>query len=224
MQKKILTSVLLSFAVQLLFSQIHWQQYSVPILHFNPYGETKVTHGTRFFLTDYYKGAVTIRNDSVINADVYYNFDELTGNLYLTDNGQAYYLIDKQRIKSISLFAPDKTFAFEKEPPINTTDLFEVITKGPVYSIFKLPKVPFKKSDYHTTGLIEGGNKFDEYIDQSKYFVVNNKTNIAKQFYLEKHSMAGVFGEVNVQSYFSTHRQNDLNEEFLLSFASYLND
>jgi hypothetical protein len=182
----------------------------------------KDTIGSPELLKDYCKGLVVNKFDSVINEINLYNYDKVNGNLLFTNDNRQYYSVDKQEIKSLTLFAPGKTFYFEKVLLINNADLFEVIQKSDNYSVYKLVKAIFRKPTYHTDGLTESGNKYSEYADENEYYIIDNKTNTAKKFEFKKHSIEEAVGRERTQAYFAMHKKALIDEMFIKNLVTYL--
>jgi len=195
--------------------------HSVPGAH-GP-GDGKEVVGSRNLLDDYYKGMVVNQHDSIIEADVVFNYDKMTGSLLMKNDKQEYYTVDDQNIRSFTLKAPGKDYIFEKVPAVNDHDFLEVLAKGNNFSVYKLVRVSYKKSNYHTDGLTETGNKYDEYVDESKYFLLNNNSNSARQFELKKHSITEIFGQDKAAPYFATHKNDKIDEQFLAGLAASVN-
>jgi hypothetical protein len=187
--------------------------------------DKKDTVGTIFFLNDYCKGTVINKYDSMVPGNLLYNYNKLTGDLLMTTGeGNVYYDVDKEQVKAFTLSASGADYSFEKVACINKDDLFEVIAKGTNYSVYKLVKVFFKKPDFHSAGLTETGNKYAEYIDESKYYFVDNKANTAKQFELKKRSVASAFGAEKTNAFAAMHKQDDLDEAYLKKLAAFVNE
>ena len=50
-----------------------------------------------------------------------------------------------------------------------------MLVNGPKYSLLRLTKTKFQKSDYHTDGMTETGNNYDEYVDTKTYYLQNGE-------------------------------------------------
>jgi hypothetical protein len=111
------------------------------------------------------------------------------------------------------------------QPNVFFQQLVDPGTTGSGYGLYKLTKTHFKKADYHTDGMIESGNNYDEYVDESEYYLVMPGGKDVKKVELKKKSIREALAEVRQKTddFFGFHRGDDINENFLIGLVSSLN-
>ncbi len=109
----------------------------------------------------------------------------------------------------------------------NSTDLnfYQPVYKNEKgYSLYKLLFTKLKKADYQTNGIIESGNKYDEYVDENKYFILSPKKELMKIDFKKKSIEEKLENEsLKVESFFTEHKKEKLNEEFVKNLLQFLN-
>jgi hypothetical protein len=89
----------------------------------------------------------------------------------------------------------------------------------------KLITTKFTKSSYQNNGLVETGNNFDEFVNEQTYYYVDQLSNKGGTFELKKKSIKEVFamekGKTN--TYFADHKADQVNDQFIGNFITYLN-
>ena len=90
--------------------------------------------------------------------------------------------------------------------------------------MYKFIKTTFIKSDYHTNGLSETGKPYDEYKDESDYYIVTIAEKKFQQFDLKKKSIKTTFGSVSSRTdeFFAQHKNDITDEQFLKDLFNYL--
>jgi hypothetical protein len=93
------------------------------------------------------------------------------------------------------------------------------------YSLCKKIKTHFEKSDYKSTGMIETGNKYDEFVDEKEYEVFNKRDKQFQKISLKKNSINDVlFKDAPlVKKYFSDHKEDEIDEVFLKGLIDFIN-
>ena len=194
----------------------------VPVFHQNE--ETK---GSRYFFKEWVKGTV-IDNKGAVVSDEYclFNYDKMAHALLVTKDKKSMIQVNSSDIQSFILDDQNGKYSFEKKPLINEKDfLVQLVKPGGKYSLYKSIKTKFEKANYTTNGMVESGKNYDEYIDEATYYVLpaDEKQVIAVE--LKKKSIKGAFpneqGKVN--SYLSAHRDDFINEAFLIGLVNDLN-
>lgn len=187
------------------------------------------TVGSPYLFDKWVKGSVVNSNDSVVaNPGLVFNYNKMTGALLVTQDRQTYIELDRGSYKAFTLIEPSGiVHNFEWVPAVNQNMFVEAISKGGKYALYKLTKTSFKKADFHTDGLVETGDRDNQYIDEFEYYVLNpkNKTPQPVKLNLRKKAIKEVFGAdaVKLEAYFSQHRDDDLNEDFIKGLVEFLN-
>ena len=186
------------------------------------------TQGSAYLFDKWVKGSVVNNNDSVVsNPSFLFNYNKMRGALLVTQDQKTYIELDRGSIKSFTLedaFGANHTYA--KQTIDDKTVFAEVLAKGTKYAAFKVTKTKFKKADYHTDGLVETGNNYDEYIDECEYYFANLKSKApADKFSMKKKSIKEIFGVegTKVDTFFSQHSSDKIDEAFVENLVDYLN-
>ncbi|HEU0064484.1 MAG TPA: hypothetical protein VFQ58_05615 [Flavisolibacter sp.] len=194
---------------------------SIPV--FKAKEETK---GSRYLFGEWVNGSVLGTDGTLYNnPKVQYNYDKIGQKLFMLLDSNKVIELNSGDISGFTLTGNDSTFHFERIQ--NTTDLnfYEpVYKKEKGYSFYKLMVTKFKRADYQTNGIIESGNKFDEYADEKQYFIVTPKMELLK-INLKKKSIEKVMEAESskVNQYFSEHKES-VNELFVVNLLQYLNN
>lgn len=82
--------------------------------------------------------------------------------------------LDKQEIKAFAIKDGDSLMIFDKVAAIDSSRYFIVLVPAVSgkYALYRDLRTRFVKSDYHSDGMTESGNPYDEYVDNSIYYVV----------------------------------------------------
>ncbi|HEY4107465.1 hypothetical protein [Puia sp.] len=187
------------------------------------------TKGSRLLLHDWAKGYVIANNDSILRNDkAGFNYDKISHILYFTPDKQTVVEIEKTAFKGFIFTEPDGEHYFIKVDAIKPDVFFELVGgDGSTAHInaYKLTKTQFKKADYHTDGMVESGNNYDEYVDTKEYYIVMPGGKEVQTVELKKKSIRTALSsqKAKVEEYFSQHKASDINENFLADLISYIN-
>jgi hypothetical protein len=187
------------------------------------------TKGSRYLFGDWVKGSVVNAHDvTVANAKLLFNYDKITHDLYLTADKKTVIEIDKDQVKSFKLEDGSQEYQFVRIPSIDPVAFCRLLA-GPddssKFNLYKLTKTRFKKADYHTDGLVETGNNYDEYVDENEYYVGMPGGKEFKKVEFKKKAIKETFPaqQAKVNEYFSAHRDDNINENFLTGLIGFLN-
>lgn len=184
------------------------------------------TRGSRYLLKDFAHGIIVDNTSRVIvDSMLLMNYDKIDGQLMIAQDTKNYLEVDKEKVLAFAFKTPDTSFVFLNVPILSKINYFQLIATGPRYSVYKSIKTKFVKANYVSNGLTESGNNYDEYVDTETYFWVAGKDS-AGIFELKKRSIKNVFtGEKSrVDSWFSKHKIDDINDKFLKGLVDYLNE
>ena len=195
-------------------------------VNFHTKGDTK---GSRYFFPDWVGGVVTTKSGVVIAKDsLLYNYDKISHDLYLTDQ-KTVVQVDGGNIKTFTLNSLGRQMTFVRLESINPSAFFQQLvdpgTSGSGYGLYKLTRTSFKKADFHTDGMVESGNNYDEYVDANEYYLVAPGGKEAKKVELKKKPIRDLLADAKQKTddYFAAHRNDDINENFLIGLISSLN-
>ncbi len=187
------------------------------------------TKGSRLFLKDWTVGFVIAPNDSVVrNVKAVFNYDKINHTLYFTPDKKVVLEVDRSLIKGFDLAAPDGEHLFVKMSAISADGFVELLggsLDDRHYAFCKLTKTILKKADYHTDGMVETGNNYDEYVDNVQYYIVSPGGKEYQPVELKKKSVRSALpaAKTKVEEFLSQHKNDDVNETFLKELIDYLN-
>jgi hypothetical protein len=185
------------------------------------------TKGSRFLFDAWVKGNVTDSKGNAVNSENYtFNYDKIGGVLLLSQDKQTAIAVDKEHAKGFVIYDKnDAPMAFEYVPAIDATHYCQVLATGGKYKVYKLTKTRFVKSDYKNDGISSSGNKYDEYIDEAAYYVVDAKTSAPQKISLKNKAIKQVFAADadKVTTFYNEHKSEDTDEVFLAKLGAYLN-
>jgi len=185
------------------------------------------TMGSPYLFDKWAHGVVVSTCDSVYsNTVTLFNYNKVAGSLIMTQDKKTGIELYLDKIKSFTLNADDKSYHFEHVTIINNKDFFlSLVKNGNKYSLYKLVKTKFIRSNYSTNGITESGNKYDEYRDINTYYVVLSGGKEFRKIELKNKSIKSALKEdtSKVDDYMSRNSSNELNEEFLAVLITSLN-
>jgi len=186
------------------------------------------TRGSRYLFEQWAKGYVVDSKGQTIKNDAYaFNYDKMGGSLLLTQDKLAAVDVDKDQIKSFTVYNKlDVPETYTMVPQIDSKHFTRVLSDGNKYKVYKHTKTTFVKSDYHTDGMASTGNRYDEYVDEDAYYVLDTKTSQIQEITLKSKSIKKAFASDadKVKSFYSQHPDDEINEAFLGNLADYLNE
>ena len=194
----------------------------------NAFNNIENTIGTRFLFNTWVDG------DSVINAQgnlinttsFIFNFDKMTGNLLATQDKINNMAVAPTGINSFILKDKGKKYPFEHVKAIDSFKFFLVLVKSEAqYSLYKRFVTKFIESNFRNDGIIQTGHDYDEYKDESQYYIVRQSTGISENIILKPKVMKAVLkdNKEKVDVYFSQHKSDPIDEIFLVGLITYLN-
>jgi len=187
------------------------------------------TKGSRYLFDHWVNGSAvsTMKDVSVNSQSLLFNYDKITHNLFITQDKKTVVEVDKNQLQSFTLRSDNgQEYTYERANLINTDQFFQPLVKNTdKYTLYKLVKTKFKKADYHSDGLTESGNNYDEYLETSEYYIVLPGGKDYKKIDLKKKAVKDALtaDASKVNDYFSSHKYDDVNETFLKGLVVSLN-
>jgi len=185
------------------------------------------TKGSRYFFAKWVGGVVVDSgNNIIVNKSYQFNYDKITRALLLTTDMKTAIEIDKETVKAFDLKDEEgKEYLFEVVAGVASGNFVQRLAGKTQYRLYKYTTTKFVKANYRTDGLTESGNNYDEYVDESSYFLVDMQSKLVKKVELKKKSIKEAYAVQadKTQKYFSDHSDQDLNEDFLVGLTDYLN-
>jgi hypothetical protein len=185
------------------------------------------TKGSRYLFMDWVSGAVTTKQGVVIAKDsLLYNYDKISHDLYLTDQ-KTVVEVDGENIRSFTFRTLGRPQTFVRldavQPKAFFVQLVDPGTSG--YGLYKLTKTTFQKANYHSDGMVETGNNFDEYVDDQEYYILMPGGKEAKKVEFKRKAIQKALSaaKTKVDDYFNAHRNDDIDEDFLIGLVNATN-
>jgi len=199
--------------------------------HVNGIGEmvftdVRETVGSRFLFNQWVHGYVVKNDGSLVQMkEVTFNYDKMTGDLYLSVTNASVMLADRNIIKSFTLFSPKgQLMTFEQVNQISKDLYLQVISAGPKYKIYKLYITKFVPSNYKSDGIVSSGNTYDEYTDESGYFIWNLSANTLGVLNTRKKDIKEAFAaEGSKLTDYMTAHSGKIDENYIKSLADAMN-
>jgi len=216
------TSQSVQNAFQNLTATGNYSGASLPI-----FGHKEDTKGSRYLFEHWVNGYAVNNKNITINVVGYaFNYDKINSSLLVTTDKRSCIEVANADLNSFVLTDDERSYSFVHLPFINPKVFFIEIEKDAAkYALYKLIKTKFIKSNYHNDGLTESGNNYDEYADETEYYIVFPGGTSFKKIELKKKSIKEVFAAENakVDSYFSQHKNDDFTENYLKGLVQFLN-
>jgi hypothetical protein len=185
----------------------------------------EATQGSRYLFDYWVHGYVISAADSLVqNTHYLYNYDKMSGALFLNKDDNMTLQVGAGQIKSFVLFDNKaRSYSFAKVPSIDNSHYLQVLSDGKKYKIYKALNTKFIKSNYTTNGLSSSGNNFDEYVDQTSYYVVKADGKPVK-FALKKKSIKEAFGEADKLDKVMAAASGNIDDAYLTDLGDALNN
>ncbi len=186
----------------------------------------KGLHGSRYLFDNWVHGYfITSSDDSIKQYNNYrFNYAKIDGTLLYTEDGKTVKQFDGRQIKMFNLFTDEgKTYNFESVPAINTNHFIQILASGSKYKIYKQVLTRFKAADYVSNGMTSTGTTYDEFLDETTYYVVKSG-GTPQKFYLKKKSLKEVFAaDADKLNKFMSAHNGDIDDQFLQQLGDDLN-
>jgi hypothetical protein len=186
----------------------------------------EATVGSPFLLFLYVPGLVVNSSFKIIQKPDYrYNYDKMSGNLLLIRNEASPIAVYKDQVNMFCLKTDKGGLIFMRVPIINSNEFFQVIYKGPKYSVYKLYKNRFINANQNTNGYLTAGKDYDEYEDIITYYLVDETNESAYPFELKRNSVKQIFSTVSpiATQYLSKHKYDLITEAAIANLTEALN-
>lgn len=183
-------------------------------------------HGSRFLFNEWVHGYTRTAKDSIKQNDRYlFNYDKIDGKLIIATGGSDMHLGVKNENKQFILFdGSGKQFIFEDVPEIDSKHYVQVMASGAKYKIYKTINTKFVKSDYENNGITQHGNNYDEFVDESDYYLIKQPNGQPQKFSLKKKSIKTAFGvEGEKAGKFISDNSGDIDDAYLQKLGEYMN-
>lgn len=184
------------------------------------------TKGNRYLYERWVEGSVLGTDGNTYEAPKFrYNYDKVSKKLFMLLDSTTVIELSSADIAGFHLKGDEGELQFERLK--NSTDLnfYQPVYKDEKgYSLYKLLDTKFKKADYQTNGIIESGNKYDEYVDQVEYFILSAKQELIK-IDLKKKSIEKALESqsARVDAFFTEHKKEKIDADFVKALLQSIN-
>ena len=186
------------------------------------------TKGSRYLFTDEWaRGTInTVNGLTINNPRMLINYDKMNRSLFITEDSRKVIEIDKDQVRSFDLRMNDQQYHFKRVRNIDSMQFFLVLREVPEkYSLYKLTKTRFVKSNYHSDGMVESGNPYDEYTDQQFYFLQPPGDQPFKLITVLKIKPLRELmnADPKASAWLSKHKYDPVDEQLLIDMVDYIN-
>lgn len=103
----------------------------------------------------------------------FFNFDKMSGRLYLTDGISRIWSYSCDSVTSFTLADTNSVLSFGKEPLINRLRFFQILVRSEKgYNVYREWITKLNRSNFQDAGYYTTGERYDEYVDLFNYFIV----------------------------------------------------
>ncbi len=177
------------------------------------------TKGSRYLFPNWVKGSVIDSGSHLYNNPTFlFNFDKMNHGLLLTVDKKDISEIEKVDIKSFTLINNQGvSLVFVRIPSINPEVFFQPIGESTGdYAAYKLTTTKFVKANFKSDGMVETGKNYDEYVDNTEYYIVYNNGKEYKKVELTRKSLKKAFADnPKATAYFAQYKSDDVDENYL---------
>ncbi len=192
----------------------------------NTFNNTENTKGTRFLFDIWVSGdsVFDTRGNYINTTSFLFNLDKMSGNLLVTQDKINIMSVAPTGINSFMLKNNPNLYLFEHVKAIDSTRFFLALEKNDAgYSLYKQFAVKFTAANFRSDGVIQTGNDYNEYKDESQYYIVGKSSAAQISFKPKSIKAALEKDKEKVDTYFRQHKGDTIDEAFLISLTRYLN-
>lgn len=182
--------------------------------------------GNRYLFDHFVHGYIVNRDNRLVYNQVYLvNYDKISGLPVLTDDNENILQFSWDQLIAFTLFnGNDTRVSFVKEPTIDNAHFLQVLASGEKYKIYKLIKTKFVRADYVNSGVISHGNDYDEYVDDTDYYVWDVRSGRAQKIALKKKSIKDGFpAEADKVNKYLADAKGSIDDAWLSKLGDYMN-
>ena len=190
------------------------------------FSQKENTEGSRYLYDRWQKGFVVNAQQTLIdNPGFYYNYDKISGELLLSQDQRTAVAIGQDQISRFCIINDMRdSLQFTIIPQINNKLYAALLVNGNPYRLYRVIETKLNKADYHTDGMTESGNKFDEFTDTRTYYLQQADGDRYQKLKMTRKALKGAFPKsAAVDSYFSSHNLENVDEFFIKGLVNAAN-
>jgi hypothetical protein len=183
-------------------------------------------HGNRYLLDNFAHGFLINASGELIHTPgTIYDYDKMGGYVLSTSDMNKVAELSFDQIASFTLFSGrDEKYVFEKAPSIDPAHYVQVLSSGKKYKIYKIIKTTLTKADYVNSGMVQHGNDYDEYVDDTDYYVWDVQGNKAQKIALKKKAIKeGFAAEADKVNKYLSDTKGSIDDAYLSKMGDYMN-
>lgn len=176
----------------------------------------EATKGSPYMFASWVRGFAVSKGDSLLfDVNSLYNYDKMSGDLLFTRDKNVIMQVNKEQVKYFSL-SDGKLYphVFESAPSISKKPFIELLVNTSKYKVYKITDTRLERANFHSDGVIETGNRYDEYQDVVHYYFVKLPDGAAKQFSLKWKAVKELFAG-DADKFVASHNSQDINDDCL---------
>ena len=185
-------------------------------------------HGSPYLFNEWVHGYAITFTDSVKENDNYlFNYQKIEGVLLYTGDGKTMNIIDRTKIREFILFDGNAIpLTLENVPAIDGRHFIQVIATGSKYKIYKQFGTKFVQANFQTNGITSSGNNYDEFKDESVYYVVSLPGGSPQKIVLKRKSIKTAFAAEadKVSKFMTDHDSDEIDDTYLKNIGDYMNN
>jgi len=184
------------------------------------------TKGNRYLYEKWVSGSILGVDGVVYNSSKYlFNYDKLSQKLFMLLDSNRVLELNSGDIAGFTLRDDTSEYHFERLKNSTNLNFYQPLYKDEKgYSLYKLLKTKYVKANYQTNGIIESGNKYDEYLDDEQFFISSAKEELNRIDFKRKSIEKVLDNEsTKVKSFFDQHKGDKLDENFVKNLLRSLN-
>lgn len=190
--------------------------------------EAEPTRGSRLFFKQFVRGYVINSKDELVKTPGYlYDYDKISGQLLIKQPDQQVLVAKSTDVKSFTLYYGDNTaFVFERLAAIDSSKFALVLSYGDKYKIYKLIDTHFVAANYQDDGISHEGHKYDEYVDEGRYFVLIIASQQFIPVALRVKSIKSAFKDEadKLDKFIALHQSDTIGDVYLARLGDYMNN
>ena len=103
----------------------------------------------------------------------YFNFDKMSGRLYITDGISKIWSYSSDSVKEFTLADTSSALSFEKEPLISRIRFLQILVRSEKgYTVYREWITKLNRSSFQDAGYYTTGERYDEYVDLFNFYIV----------------------------------------------------
>ncbi|HEY2349686.1 MAG TPA: hypothetical protein VGH64_11745 [Puia sp.] len=184
--------------------------------------------GSQFFLPDWQKGDVVLKNNTVFNNGLLLTYDKVRQELFIKQGESSEVLTgNKDDIETFSLHDGDKQYYFISSSRYSDTRpvvFYQILTgDSSKLTLLKYTKGTFVKADNSDLMKTRQGNVNDAFVDKITYYIAK-ENGLLEILVLKSKALKKAFANlnINIEKYLNEH-PGSVDEDYLISMVAELN-